>query len=212
MSRTLLCLAGLLCMISSIVDAQLVRSYGLKAGTAAANQNWEYASLPASLDTRTRWGLDIGAFVEWLNMPTFSVLSEVHYVQKGFKTEIPVTTEQFPEGNGTYLSFSPVVHYLSIPIMAKGRIDIGSATVYGFAGPRVDVLLSEQGDAFDAVVKNFKGSEFGASLGVGLETAQLGHFVVGLEFRYSPTFQDSYSTSLLSVRNRSMEMLIVIGT
>ena len=212
MKRKGIPLAAALCVLCAVAQGQIVRSFGIKAGTAAANQNWDYAFSSGSLDTKIRWGLDVGAFVEWLNMPTFSLLSEVHYIQKGFTTEIPVTTEQSPEGNGSRMSYSPVVHYFSIPILAKGRMEVGSATVYGFAGPRMDVLLSAHGDVYDAVVREFRGTEFGASLGVGIESAELGPVVLGLEFRYSPTFQDSYSTTFLSVRNRSMELLLVIGT
>ena len=78
----------------STTEAQLLKAIGVKVGAVAANQTWERASPFSDFDTDTRWSVDAGAFVEWLNIPFVSVSTEVHFVQKGMKYSIPITTEQ----------------------------------------------------------------------------------------------------------------------
>lgn len=188
-----------------------MRCFGIKAGVAATNQDWQYLQYGGGIGAQTRWGADVGGFVEWLNMPILSVSSEVHYIQKGFKVRFLYTTEQFPDGNGTYLTHTPRVDYLSIPILAKCRYELPSFSLYAFAGPRIDIFLSTRDEGYGAVINKFKSNDLGATMGLGFEAFQVGPATLGAEFRYSPTFQDSYSTNLLTVRNRSLEMLLVLS-
>ena len=199
------------CISSSAAESQCVRSFGLMLGATAASQDWAYAANVGSLDARTRWGIDVGGFVEWLDIPILSISTEVHYVQKGFKIETPVTTAQSPDGNGSVFTLSPRVDYLSIPIVAKCRLDLAGSSLYAFAGPRVDFLVGSNDEGFGAVLDKFKSTEYGATMGLGVEAIRLGSVGLGAQFRYSPTLQDSYATNLLSVRNRSLEMLIVVS-
>jgi hypothetical protein len=211
MRKTLFIPIFSLCFLSSLAEAQLIRSLGVKAGASAASQDWLYADRDISVDALTRWGLDIGGFIEWFNIPVFSLSSEVHYIQKGFREELPVTSAESPDSHGMLLTLSPRVDYLSVPILAKCRFDLGSSSLYILAGPRVDFLLSTKDAGFGEVLSNFKSREFGATVGLGYEATKLGPLTIGAEVRYSPTLQDSFSTNLLSVRNRSLEMIIVIG-
>ncbi len=211
MTRTGVVVMSFMFLIHSSATPQLVRFVGIKSGLAITNQDWKYLQFGNGIGSQNRSGLDIGAFVEWLNIPIFSVSTELHYIQKGIKLELPVTTEQFPEGNGTYVTFSPRVDYLSIPILAKARCEFGTSSLYVLVGPRIDVLLTSSGEEFRPVFDDFASSDFGATLGFGLEAFQIGLFTLGAEFRYSPSLEDSYSTNLLTVRNRSFEVLLVLA-
>ena len=71
----------LIFVLSSNVEAQLVRSAGIKAGAIAANQDWNYAPEIGGFDAKTRWGYDAGGFVEWLNIPFFSVSRPFHAME-----------------------------------------------------------------------------------------------------------------------------------
>ena len=197
--------------LSSVAEAQLVHSFGLKVGASATSEDWQYAANIGSIDAKTRWGIDVGTFVEWFNIPVWSLSSEIHYIQKGFKVQLAVTTPESPDGNGSVLTLSPRVDYLSIPILAKCRLELGLSTLYVIAGPRIDFFLSSEDDGFGDVISKFKSTEYGVTIGLGFLATSMGPLGLGAEIRYSPTLQDSYSTNLLSVRNRSLEMLLVLN-
>ncbi len=195
----------------STTEAQLLRAIGIKVGGVAANQTWDRASPFSDFDTDTRWGVDAGAFVEWLNIPFVSVSTEVHFVQKVMKFSIQFTTEQQPDGTGEFIVLSPRLDYLSIPILAKLRLDFAGFSPYLLLGPRLDILLGSKTDGFGVVIDNFETSEFGGTIGVGFEITQLSDVRMGAEFRYSPSFQDGFSSHFTEVRNRSMEILLIIA-
>ncbi|MEW5980618.1 MAG: outer membrane beta-barrel protein [Acidobacteriota bacterium] len=210
MRLTFILSSALALTLSNPADAQLIRSAGLKLGASAASQDWRYSMRGVTLDAKTIWGIDVGGFVEWFNLPVFSVSMEAHYIQKGFEVTLPVSTTQSPDGNGTFKTTSARVNYFSIPALVKCRLDLGSSTLYALGGPRVDFLLSYTDEGFAVVFKDFRSSELGLTIGIGLEAIPIDRFRLGAEFRYSPTVQDSYSTNFLTVRNRSLELLLVL--
>ena len=210
MRRLLFSLFVCILTLPSLADAQLVRSAGFKIGTSAASQHWNYPTIGQSLDANTLWGIDVGAFVEWFTFPVFSLTTEGHYIQKGFRVSLPTTNSQSPDGNGTFITLSQRVPYFSLPVLAKFRLDIASSCFYALAGPRVDFLLGYRDEGFGNVIKDFRSTEFGLTLGLGFEAIAFDRFMIGAEYRFSPTLQDSYSTDFLQVRNRSMEILLVL--
>ncbi len=200
-----------LLIIQSAGSAQIIRTIGVKGGAVSATQSWDYASPFTGFDTERRWGIDIGVFVEWLNLPVFSLSSEVHYIQKGMKLSLPITTEQNPDGTGEYWTRSPRVDYLSVPVLAKVRFLDAQLSPYIVAGPRVDFLLQTKGDGFEVVLDKFEKVDFGTTVGVGIEIKSFELVQLGIEFRFSPSFNDGYSSTYTKVRNSSMEFLFVAG-
>jgi len=203
-----------LCLLPCLAQAQLIRSFGLKVGTTAASQDWQFAPYAGFIDPLTRWGLDVGGFVEWLDIPVFSISSELHYVQKGFRVQWPIPAPDDVVGRGNYgaATESPRLDYLSVLLLAKARLAAGSTFLYIIAGPRLDSYLStREGGEFDDVLKQVRSHELGVTVGLGCEATQLGPLNLGAEIRYSPTLQDSYTTSRLTVRNHSFEMLVVLS-
>jgi hypothetical protein len=192
---------------ASMTHAQLVRGYGIKLGTVAANQSWKYADTP-ELTTSERWGVTGGVYVELLDLPLVSVVGEIQYTKKGMTFSAPVTTELQPNGTGQFITQSPKVDYLSIPVLAKVRLPFPAISPYLIAGPRADLLLSKKGDGYDAVVDNFKTTEVGGTFGLGVEVHTL--LPVGLlaEIRYNPSFRDAFKNEFLSVRNHSFDFLV----
>lgn len=208
MKSTVIILLTLLIQATS--HSQAIRNIGVKLGGVAANQSWTYSSIP-SLPTERRWGIDVGVFIEWFNMPVFSLSSELHFIQKGMKLTLPITSEQNPEGTGRFVTRSPRVDYLSLPLLAKARLNDGVFSPYVVAGPRVDFLLQTKAEEFQAVLDKFETVEFGATVGAGMDIRAFEKMNLGFEFRFSPSLKDGYSTQFLSVRNTSMEFLIVAG-
>jgi hypothetical protein len=211
MKKTIYALLTFVLVGFSTSHSQLIRGYGIKAGFASTNQDWHYDIMSGSLNTDTRKGLDVGAFVEWLDIPLFSVVTEVHYIQKGFTQKIAVTNEDYPDGTGEYVTHSAELDYFSIPVVAKIRYDLLNISLYVFAGPRYDVLVSTKSDIYGIILDQIESSELGASFGLGFDYSLPALFKVGAEIRYSPSIQNSYAKNGLTVKNQSWEMLVVFS-
>jgi hypothetical protein len=147
-------------------------------------------------------------YLELLDIPILSALVEVQYTQKGMSESLPITTESQPEGTGEFITKRPRVDYLSIPVLAKVRFSMPVIVPYLVVSPRLDFLLSKKGEGYDAVINKFKTTGFGAALGVGVEVTSLLPISLLAEFRYNPSFDDAFSNSFLTVKNRSLDLLL----
>ena len=212
MKKIIFAVLTLLATCLSVGESQLIRDYGIKIGVASTNQNWDWAPTAGyvAASTAAHQSFEVGAFIEWFDIPFFSVLTEVQYIRKGsdVTTTMPMTTIENPDGNGQFISYSTKISYLSMPILAKLRMNGGLLSPYIVAGPRFDFCLTSSG-AFSA--SDLKTLNVGSTFGVGVESASIFPIQVGLEFRYSPDSQASYSTPLLTVKNRSLELLLVLS-
>jgi hypothetical protein len=184
-----------------------VRVYGLKLGAVNATQSWAYtAQIP--VPTTNRWGVDIGAYIEWFDMSPVSLVTEMHFTERGVSEKLVETTPEFPEGTGNVFLVSDEVDYLSVPILLKGRCDIGPADLYLLAGPRIDLRLGSRGGV---VFAHFRDVSYGPTFGAGvLLHGILSGRALGLEYRVSPVFGSEYSTPALEVTSASMEFLLTL--
>jgi hypothetical protein len=192
-------------LFAVVGNAQFVRGSGIKAGIVAANQDWDYEREPL-LTTDTRWGATAMAFLELLDAPFLSMAAEVQYTQKGFATTMSVTTPYNPEGYLTTLR--PRIDYLSLPILLKIRIPVQPVCPYVVAGPRMDVLIARSGDYAEEFFRGFRTTEFGATVGVGVEVSSLLPAALLAECRYNAALQHSYTARHLTVDNRTFDLLI----
>lgn len=186
------------------------RDFGLKLGAVAAKQTWLYAMNP-ELPAETRWGVDVGAFAEWQAWSALSILTELHYSQRGMINELNVTTADFPDGTGRIITLDYEIDYLSIPLLLKGRVGNERVEAFLVAGPRLDLKLGARGAAA-LVYDRFRDVSYGPTIGGGVvfRRSVLGHDL-GLDYRYSPAVGSEYSTPLLEVTGKSMEILLTIG-
>jgi hypothetical protein len=192
------------------MEAQLIRSIGVKVGAANAGQSWHYSTPNISFAEQYRWGYSFGGYVEWLNIPVFSIVTEVHYIQKGFKQGFD---RRDNDGNliGVFYVM-PQIDYLSIPVLLKIRYDVFPLAPYLLIGPRYEHLLKTKPDGTDIVLNNLKKSDFGITIGGGLDISSIALLKIGIEFRYSPGLTDIYSNQYgLTIQNRSFELLLAIG-
>jgi opacity protein-like surface antigen len=192
-------------------DSQLVRTAGVKIGAVSATQVWEYSNGFSDIGAEALWGFDAGGYVEWLNHPLLSISTEFHYIEKGFQTQVAVTSETSPDGTGQFIVYEARVTYFSFPILAKIRADLEGVTLYGVAGPRIDLLLEQTSGVFSPVLDNLSKSELGATFGIGLEVPLHPALTLGAEVSYSPGLQAVYSSDLLKVYNQSIQLVLVIG-
>ncbi len=182
---------------------QLLKGYGFKAGMVVANQDFDY-SAGFQADTKNRSGLNFGIFAEWLSLPSLSVLTEAHYIQKGHVDEF-VQTDEFATPI-RIIKFDQRLDYLSIPLLAKVTLRTKHLLPYLIAGPRFDFLLGYKSDTAGEIYRELKDADVGGTIGLGVESTSRPVKVL-LEFRYSPDFTSAYQTDLLKVKNSSFEIL-----
>ncbi len=201
----------LLFFVSS-TQAQLIRGYGIKLGITSANQNWDY--VPAtnfSFEPDNRVGVNFGVFAELLDIPFFSIATELNYVQKGMKEEIPVTTTSQPDGTGEFVTWDTRLDYINFSALGKFRLNLGVASPYLIAGPKIDFEINKsfsQGQP-NVVENNFKKNRLGFKIGIGTEIDLLPIKLLA-EFLYDADFNELYENEFLKVNSNSMDFRIGI--
>lgn len=202
----------LICIIilaSTFTQAQFIKGYGFKVGAVSATQTWDF-NINIKPDIERRWGIDAGVFIEFVDLPYVSLLGELHYIQKGYTEKFIETTPTYPEGTGRYITIKPRVDYLSLPLLAKIRYDIGTVSPYILIGPRFDFLIGNDPQYVGSILDKFKKNDMGISAGVGIEIPTSAIQAVLFEFKYSPTFNKSYNNNILTIKNQSVELLVGI--
>lgn len=172
---------------------------------------------------RSRLGINAGGFLEWFDTPLFSLLSEIAYVQKGMKEDIPITTEQYPDGTGEFINYDCGTNYLSFSLLPKVRYEVKELELHAVAGLRIDYSLSNfvrvdgrepistySKQHYQLLFDRFKKTQFGGTFGCGMQLKSLLPFSTGVEIRYSPNWQNSYSNAYMKIKNNSFEFLLTI--
>jgi hypothetical protein len=209
------CFMFALIFVVSNSQAQIIRGYGLKVGTTISNQDWEYSNTSGlsklSFDTDSRFGLNIGLFIELLDIPFISIVTEVNYIQKGMKKELPVTTVSQPAGTGEFVTWNTRVDYINISAFGKLRINAGPLTPYILLGPKIDFEINKTNSLgpVSVVEENFYKNRFGLKVGIGTEINLLS-FNVLAEFLYDADFNELYENETLKVNSNSFDLRIGI--
>lgn len=190
-------------------QAYSINGYGFKIGVVRSCQDFDYTTAWFDdLDLYSyRTGFNFGVFIECFDFPTFSLLIEAHYIQKGMKIDeilcVTITGEL-----DSIRTFDYRVDYLSIPILPKLIIKYKYISPYLIIGPRFDFLIGYKiEDVNDVVYKNLENFIFGGDIGAGIEISISNFLTSLLEFRYSLDFKNAYKTDLLKVKNKSYEIL-----
>ena len=199
----------LLTLLPSSAGAGLIKSGGVKIALSTAGQSYELFAVPG-IESDRRFGLAAGVFLEWFDLPLLSVITQVEYAQRGMSQDFNVT-DTSGATIGT-LKIGNRLDYISIPIMAKARIDLGGVTPYALAGIRFDYLLGYSSDrgAFNELYDAFDKSIMGGTAGAGIELKELLPVGVLAEVRYNFDLTDSYKTDLARVSNNSLDFWVGI--
>lgn len=194
-----------LMIITGFNYAQLIRGYGIKVGTTISKQDWEFGgSLPNKDFQKT--GFNAGVFAEFLNVPFVSIVTELNYVQKGLKSDLPVTTATNPDGTGEKLEGS--INYFNITALGKLRYNLGILNPYIAAGPKMDFELNRNSTLKD--MQDIKKNRFGVKVGLGTEIV-LPSFNLLAEFIYDTDFSELTDTQGLKIKTRSYDLRIGIS-
>lgn len=194
----------------SILSAQFVRSYGIKAGMTISNQTWDYSVSGLNFKPEDRTGLNIGVYMELLDIPLISIVTELNYIQKGMSIDIPRTTSNNPNSND-FVKWDTRIDYLNIAALAKLRFNYGILTPYLVIGPKVDYEIGKSFSDVNAqeVEDSFKKERLGAKVGLGTEINFLPiEFLV--EILYDADFNELYDNSNLKVSSDSFDLRIGI--
>lgn len=197
----------------SPVDAQLLRAYSLKIGCDKAELRTDYSSqIGGNSYKETIWGLDAGAFVEFFNYPNFSLLTEIYYIQKGRTIIIQGTMIDRNNPNG-YIDVGPEeikerFEYISIPILAKFRVNRKTITPYVAGGPSIEYLINFPGSD---VYKKFNKVELAVKAVFGIELSFYSMPTFLLECRYNYSITDTYKNEFVTYRSRALELLLGVA-
>ena len=215
MNRLIISMMVIPLLCASISNAQLIKSYGIKVAYTSASQSLDYSTPPwgwwSGTTTSAKSGFNIAAFAEWLNIPFFSVVSQVEYDERGANAKYAIA--------GGWWTTDGSLQYLSVPIMAKVTSPTGLVSPYVLVGPRADFLLAYRelgvqpwGNATSlSFYSNFKRANMGASLGVGIETGSLLSTRLLAELRYNLDILNSYDDSNLKSRNNAIDIWLGVA-
>lgn len=189
----------------TVLSAQLNLSYGIKTGCVIANQDFDYGDNSFSSDLKNRYGLDIGAFIEYSHNSNLYILLETHYIQKGMIYEI----EQRDDTGQLIgiIALNNRMDYLEFDVFGKFSHNFNNSSLYIILGPRIDILLGYDSKFFNDLYDDFERLDFGGTFGLGYEFNLLESNNFLFEMRYSPSFTNSYETDSLTVKNNSFEIL-----
>lgn len=182
-----------------------MKAIGFKAAYTSAHQSFDYTSF--NIEPKRRAGFNVAGFVEWLDLPFFSIVSQIEYAQRGMRYEIQQTGPGGPEIIAIVTRYNRV-DYLSIPLFAKFSLPAHAISPFLSLGPRFDILLGYKSDedAYNFVYDDFKKTMLGGTISIGCETNALLPFSLILEARYNFDLADSYATQSLKVRNSSIDI------
>jgi len=209
--KKLFIVVSLLLFISSI-QAQLIQSYGIKAGFNNSKQNWNYTEQSGfdASHIHSITGFNLGLFFESKIFSNFYLLTELTYLQKGQTTVLPRIiraqdgTGYIEQGeNETELKF----HYLSVPIFLKYQTQVSVLGPFLAVGPSLEYLLSyPQSRIYD----DFKKFELALNLSTGVELSLHSLPVFLAEIRYSFGLTNSFQNENVTIDNRSIIFLFGI--
>lgn len=138
-------------LAASFLGASAQVQFGVKAGANIANLTGDDAD-----GSKSKFGLNAGAFVEIPVAEKFSVKPELVYSLQGAKGE---------DDSDEKLNLS----YINIPVLAKYNIAEG---FFAETGPQIGFLVSakaKDGDDDTDVKDAFKSTDFSWALGLGYE-------------------------------------------
>lgn len=227
MRRTLTAMCTMFSALTTIAGAQSAKSptVGLLAGASIfqlSDLDLRSTSLFNGTSTsKSKVGLQLGAFVRLPVNATWAVQPELHYVQKG-------TTLDFGGAGQAAGSLNATLSYVEVPLLVRAAFSTTSAwRPFVVAGPSFayrsgckmtltsgTTSRSVNCDAINGSPDPFKTSDVGAILGGGVEYV-IGSRFIGAQGRYSrglvTVATQNTSSSGQSPKNSGFSLLFSIG-
>lgn len=148
-------------------------------------------------------------FVEFFDLPHFTLSAEINYIEKGFQKEIYSTTPESPE-LGPKVLWKVNFNYINISALAKPKIDLGLFTPYIFIGPRLDIEISKSSQLDNPEnYKDYLRERLGIKCGIGSEI-KLFELIFLSELVWDIDFKDIYQNPNVNVKTNSFDIRIGI--
>jgi hypothetical protein len=210
LKKTTILLFAFTTFLAGHCSAQAIKSSGFKVAITSANQKFDYF-FNYTPETKRRIGINAAYFVEWLNHPFFSILTQLEYCQRGAGLTA-IIADVGPDYGKTTTLYNRI-DYLSLPVFAKFAFNAEPVRPYLIAGPRVDCIIHKESDegSFNLVDDGLNDFTMGASIGIGAESNSLLPIPVCIEARYNFDLLYSYNTDRLKVRNNSFDFWLGIS-
>ncbi|MFA7288183.1 MAG: outer membrane beta-barrel protein [Melioribacteraceae bacterium] len=201
----------LVLFISSISYGQFLPQFGVKVGINSANHSWDYnGEVKGSIDWESDYGFTIRAFTEFGLSDNFALQGELGYSHKKNKKDIPITTVDYPDGNGQSIRIENALDYISVAALAKLSLFKGPISPYIIGGPQMNFIAGKNAiDGFREIYEDFNSGVLGISVGAGLELS-IAPVNVILEYRYEKDLTNSASQDTLEIFNFSHVLMFGI--
>jgi len=219
-TREVILVAGslVLSLVAHPVGAQITWEAGFKGGVGSHKITGDTGFsdsfddglgniISAQGDTKDyRTGFTGGAFATAMINPSFGIRIEGLYSQKGGKGDLNFFVNGLPAGTGT-ISFE--TSYVEFPILLVGSFPAAGkgAKLLLLAGPTIGFKTSSQlkfefeGQSDKTDITGIKGSDFGATLGLGTRVPASEKVGVVFDGRYTFGFTNVVSDGTASLKN-----------
>jgi len=198
----------ILLLAAGIVNAGRV-DYGLKAGICISNQDFDLAS-GKEFKTSQRIGPEFGFFAELKASGGFSIMASILLTERGMKSDLVLDSTD--KGDSQILRTTTEnnrINYASTLLALKKRFKFSKGSAYLLLGPRLDFRYGAGGhDAITAVYDESKRLVAGLSGGVGWEIRLRRLRRLSFEVIYNYDLSDAYSSTQLTIKNRSLSALV----
>lgn len=190
------------------VSSQIVDKYGIKLGVGFSSQLWDNkTSSFVSKRKDYKGGLSALASAEKNIIDFLSVRSELGYIQKGFKNDVELTSEDGTSLNvkGSNVTF----HNLTLNIEAKAVPFKGLLVPYFIVGFRTDCMLSYSDivakdpssnteiNMYKAEIDKYHSLNLSGIIAFGCEYNNM----VYVEFEYCPFTTNSYNDAAFKIKD-----------
>lgn len=199
-----------LCLFVTVTNAQIIKSIGIKAGGTVSQHKYEYGffGYTNNEDPESRIAVNAGVFGEFLNMPVFSIIGEVNYVQSGARRKYPITDLAHPDGTGETWTVNLNNDYLDISALGKVRLESPIFTPYVLFGPKIDFEINHS-DEYSGVLNpdNIDKIRIGIKAGIGTDIKLFGINFLS-EVIYTKDFGEMYNTNTLRITTYSIDFRV----
>lgn len=192
------------------VSGQIFRGYGVKIGVTFSDVRSPDLDLggeePISFDTKRRIGVLASAYLEWLNLPAVSIVTEAGYVQRGYTTEHEGRDAQNnPAGT---VRFTTRFDYVSFAMQGKVRLPSATLVPYAVAGPRLDIFVGGDPNEEGTLASSYSTTAFGGTVGAGLEAPRILLVRLFGEIRYNFDITNSLPDVPRDAFNNAIDLLV----
>ncbi|MBK9049300.1 MAG: PorT family protein [Bacteroidetes bacterium] len=200
---------------TSLVNGQVLKNLGIKGGVSIANQTWNLKSENKTLDADARNGFYGAVSLEFLKSKYLTLTTDFGYCAKGSTQKVANTTNDMPEGNGTYKTYDSKFNYFTLSPMLKARYEVSHFIPYALLGLRMDYQLSYKSDFdYEQIDNDFHKTIWGTNFGVGLEykTKQLGFLLEGqYQYDFTKVIDTPTSSNNTGLKVNNSAFVICIG-